>query len=201
MNAIYFEGEEYRHVPGFKGIYVSATGLVVSTKPMNGRGEGGKIHRLKIKPDKDGYLRTPVYYANRHRLKLAVHTAVLSAWHRPPKAGEEGRHLNRIRSDNNLNNLAWGTHQDNSNDMKAHGSVRGENNAASKMTEADVIFLRKERINKPTWQIVKENPQWSKFAVWASITGYTWAHLPGAVAQGRRCSKEGWKNGIKLRLP
>ena len=70
-----------------------------------------------------------------------------------------------------------------------------------KMIEADVLRLRKERPTTTLRQLHLENPQWSKFAIWAACTGYTWPHLPGAIVSGRKCTKKGWREGEKTRQP
>lgn len=72
-------------------------------------------------------------------------------------------------------------------------NYKGSANPASKMTEQDVIRIRSERLHKSTAQIVRENPQWSWSAVWQAITGYSWAHLPGAVPQNRKCDRFNYK--------
>lgn len=46
-----------------------------------------------------------------------LHRVVLETFVGPPPPGSYGRHLNDDRSDNRLENLAWGTPQDNVNDM------------------------------------------------------------------------------------
>lgn len=200
MQPIFFEGHEYRPVPNCPKTFVSVSGDMITTKPVNGRGPDVLPRRMNHWVDKYGYIQFSV--SNRRfggRWKISLHVALLTAWHRMPLPGEEGRHLDDNKMNNSLSNLAWGTLQQNAGDKVRNGSCRGERNGGAKLTEADVIRLRQERIHKPMWTIVNENPQWSKFAVWAAVTGYTWGHLPGAVSQGRNCSKEGWKSGIKCR--
>jgi hypothetical protein len=53
-----------------------------------------------------------------------VHRLVLSAFVRPPRAGEVARHLNGRRTDNRLVNLRWGNEQTNWVDRKRHAAAR-----------------------------------------------------------------------------
>lgn len=102
------------------------------------------------------------------------------------------------KMNNHISNLVWGTNAENSEDMARHGTLKGERNPASKLTEPDVIRLRKEAINKPLKVMCEENPQWSRFAVWAAVSGYTWSHVPGALVRGRTCSNQRRLNRARL---
>ena len=71
---------------------------------------------------------------------------------RPITKQLETRHLNGIPSDNQLENLAWGTRAENVQDSKIHGTfsapprnphVRGSINGQSKLIEDDVRKIRK----------------------------------------------------------
>lgn len=73
----------------------------------------------------------------------SVHRIVLEAFEGPCPPGMEARHLNGIRSDARLVNLAWGTKLENEADRKAHDTVpKGESHGGAKLTEADVIEIR-----------------------------------------------------------
>ena len=64
-----------------------------------------------------------IHADGRHRETL-VHRLVLMAFRGYPPPGTECRHLNGIRTDNRLENLAWGTHSENSVDQVEHGTHR-----------------------------------------------------------------------------
>jgi hypothetical protein len=53
--------------------------------------------------------------------QYSLHRLMLETFVRPPKAREVGRHLNDDRSDNRLENLAWGTYKDNADDRARNG--------------------------------------------------------------------------------
>ena len=144
-------------------------------------------------PDKDGYL----YISQPKRF---VHEVVIATWQCPRPAPKlEVRHIDGNKLNNANSNLVWGTSKENGKDKAAHGSCKGHKNAAAKMSESFVIELRQQGQHMPLTALLKLHPQYSKFAIWAALTGYTWAHLPNAKKTNRKCSKEGWKSGVRLR--
>ena len=50
-----------------------------------------------------------------------IHQLVCEAFHGPRPVGHVTRHLNSVRHDNRPENLAWGTHADNSEDRRRSG--------------------------------------------------------------------------------
>lgn len=99
---------------------------------------------LKRNKNKDGYFTFNIKEENGSIHKTKVHRLVLTLFDRPPKKGEVGRHLNDIKSDNRIQNLAWGTPQDNADDMMRNDTVaRGEDVFTAKLTEKLVRKLMK----------------------------------------------------------
>lgn len=143
-------------------------------------------------PDKDGYLFIT-------RPKKLVHAIVISLWQGERPNEMEVRHLDGNKLNNASANLAWGTSRQNGKDKAQHGSSKGIRNGAAKMTEELVLQLRKDGEHMPLRALEIKYAPFSKFAVWAALTGYTWTHLPNAKPSNRKCSKEGWKNGVRLR--
>ena len=81
----------------------------------------GKL--LKSGLDKDGY----VLYGLCSKGKCKTHKAhrlVLEAFVGPCPTGLETRHLNGVRNDNRLDNLAWGTPAEQMDDILRHGHRR-----------------------------------------------------------------------------
>src|SRR5262249_51794091 len=85
---------------------VSDTGLVHSIRGA-----------LKPTPDSQGY--PTVRIGPRH---VRIHTLVLEAFIGPRPSRMVTRHLNGIPSDNRLENLVYGTHQENCYDQVTHGT-------------------------------------------------------------------------------
>lgn len=78
------------------------------------------------------------------RIKKSVHSLVLNAFRGPkPSPESQCRHLNGVKEDNRLENLAWGTAKENGEDKVFLGeTARGENNGASKLTEIEVSIIK-----------------------------------------------------------
>jgi hypothetical protein len=57
-----------------------------------------------------------------------VHRLLCIAFHGdPPTPTHQARHLNGVRTDNRVDNLAWGTPSQNVQDMLRHGNCPGAN--------------------------------------------------------------------------
>ena len=77
-----------------------------------------------------------------------VHQLVLEAFIGNRGENQESRHLDGNKLNNHINNLIWGTSQENTNDnFKNNVVVMGENSPRSILTEDDIyeiIYLRKQ---------------------------------------------------------
>lgn len=113
--------EEWSPVPGHEGYYeVSDLGRVRSLRFKNRRVDKARPEARILAPydGGDGYLR--VYVAGR---RLAVHRMVLEAFVGPCPPGMEGAHLNGVRADARLVNLAWVTPVENQSHRWLHGTM------------------------------------------------------------------------------
>jgi hypothetical protein len=128
------EGREvFLPVPGFPGILASNLGAAVSIKR-------GPKRLLRQFLNTHGYLRFGVGNCR----AIETHTAVMLAFVGPRPPGAECRHINGVRTDNRLENLAWGTREENAADKRLHGTLpQGERSRNSKLTEADVREMRR----------------------------------------------------------
>ena len=73
-------------------------------------------------PGDEGHSRV-MLYTNGESSRELVHRLVLTAFVRPPEAGEQGCHRNGDATNNALPNLRWGTQSDNWRDRKRHGNA------------------------------------------------------------------------------
>lgn len=144
--------EKWKAVLGFEGFYeVSDCGHVRSVDRIRRFVRGGRVvkarHRGRVLLpglDTSGYFMVNLYDDERRKCAL-VHRLVLSAFDRPPEPGEEGRHLDGVRTNNVLSNLAWGTAADNTADKMRHGTAwvpLGEAHGRSKLAAKDVRAIR-----------------------------------------------------------
>jgi hypothetical protein len=93
----------------------------------------------------DGYLWVALCHAGKVR-QVQVHVLVLETFVGPRPPGMVCRHLNGVRADNRLENLAWGTYADNAADKARHGRVYrplGSKNVFAKLTESDIAVIRR----------------------------------------------------------
>lgn len=107
----------------------------------------GRIRRadtrreLRITRHKSGYLSV----GTRNERVLYMHRAVLITHVGPPIDGQCTRHLNGVRDDNRLENLAWGSVSENMADKVAHGtSQHGEQNTQAKFTTEQVVSIYRD---------------------------------------------------------
>lgn len=121
------EVEEWRAVPGYEGLYeVSNRGrtrtlrrIIVSKKGVEIRLRG---RLLKVRPDAKGYDLRPMRDHSGKIKWLHVHRLVLLAFRGPPGPRQIGRHLDDVKTNNNLSNLTWGTHKENVEDSFRNGT-------------------------------------------------------------------------------
>lgn len=101
-----------------------------------------KVVRPKIQ---SGYHEYTLYNSDGCRWFLC-HRLVLEAFVGPCPEGMECRHLNGIRGDNRLENLCWGTHQENYQDRICHGTSGWgiHRSGVSKLESDSVVKIRKD---------------------------------------------------------
>ena len=83
---------------------------------------------------------------NNQRFAKRIHHLVLETFMRSRKGKEECNHLNGIKTDNRLENLEWVTHSENCKHkyrVLGYETLHGERNGNSRLTEKDVLEIRK----------------------------------------------------------
>lgn len=105
-----------------------------------------------------------------HRLLLMVYVG------KPPNPKSVCRHLDGNKLNNSLENLCWGTHQENSDDKLKHGTMpMAEKHQMAKLTNSDVveIFLSEKTIKSLAieYSVSMQTIQGIRRSdTWASIT-------------------------------
>ena len=132
--------ERWLPVVGYEGLYeVSDLGDVRSVRRTTNSRAG---HVLKATLNNWGYIQ--VHLSREGRVIWStVHRLVLAAFVRPPAVGEQGNHINGVKTDNRLSNLEWVTPS--GNIRHAHRTdlaPRGERSSRAKLTEAQVLQIR-----------------------------------------------------------
>lgn len=132
--------EIWKDVVGFEQHYeVSSYGNV--------RRKGKTKHLAKI-TDKDGYV-VHCFCVNTVRKNVMAHQLVAEAFIGPRPHGTVTRHRDGSKQNNIPSNLEYGSNADNSADMVKHGQqAKGESIHLAKLTEADVINIRKSSLTQ-----------------------------------------------------
>lgn len=118
-------------VPNFLNYYCDELGRVFSTK-------SGEVRLLKPGiMSKDYY--SYMLYRNGKQVEFLAQRLILQTFIGPSKPGQEARHLNGDRSDNQLENLKWGTHLENQRDSIGR-------NKNYKLTKEDISEIRKMKM-------------------------------------------------------
>lgn len=139
----------YRDIPGWPGYRVGDDGSVWR-RWVNcrwGRRLTDKWRQMKIGTHWKGYLYVNLTPADGGKYKtFRVHRLVLEAFVGPCPEGMECRHLNGVKADCRLMNLAWGTQERNrqdNHDAKAY--AKGAAHTQAKLTEDAVRDIRARR--------------------------------------------------------
>lgn len=147
------EPEIWKDIPGYEGRYqVSTRGRVktLARKVLRGGFWRNKQEKLKEGRVNDaGYVAVTLFKGDKGKTFL-VHTLVLLTFIGPCPEGMECRHFpDSTRTNNNVENLSWGTRKENYADKKFHGTwQQGSRIGTSKLTEeevAEIKMLLKER--------------------------------------------------------
>lgn len=182
--------ELWRPVVGWDGLYdVSNTGRVRSLKRNCSGAQGtspGKTGRVLTPGVHEGGYLTVMLYRNRKYRAAYVHHLVLEAFVGPCPPGMECRHFpDRDPTNNNAENLSWGTPEENASDKKLHNTnPQGERNGHAKVDENDVRAIRRMYATGDyTMRRLGTIYDLSVTAIHDIIHGINWSHVPNDLSQ------------------
>ena len=116
--------EEWRDVVGYEGRYqVSSMGRVKSLERKVPKGYGERTVKeriLKLRINRDGYLKIGLYGSTGKQKWFQVHRLVGEAFIQNPDEKPQINHINEIKTDNRACNLEWCTCKENIN----HGTAK-----------------------------------------------------------------------------
>lgn len=178
----------YKDIPTLPGYRAGSTAGVIQScmgKKGLGRGKGTASvmldtwHDLKHRTDRDGYLHVRAH-RDRKKLYPMVHTLVLTAFKGPPKPGQQCRHRDGNKLNNDASNLLWGTVTENNRDRVKHDTIpHGENNKWSKLTVEIVLgLLRDTKAGVPVRQQAKQLGV-TTGCLYSVLNGSTWTRITG----------------------
>ena len=171
--------KEMKPIPGFPDYLITKDGKVWSLPRERSSVNGKWLIRYK---DRKGYLYVDLY-RNKTKTRRYIHKLVLETYISPCPTGLECRHLDGNPLNNNSDNLKWGTHIENMQDMARHGTrntnaAKGEKNSHAKLKEAQVIGIIQLYNTKLFTQEELARLAGVKHAAISKIvTGRTWKHL------------------------
>jgi hypothetical protein len=111
--------------------------------------------------------------------KQYLHSLIAEAAYGECPTGMECRHLDGDKNNNSSVNLKWGTRRENTDDKILHGtSGKGENNTMAKLTDSDVLSMRKHR-EKTGDSHAKIGVMFnvSTMTAYRAVEGVSWKHL------------------------
>lgn len=177
--------EHWRDVVGYEGRYkVSDIGRVKSVprafKMKDGRNNTIKKELLmKFKVDKDGYFKVGLRKEGKQRF-FFVHRLVAQAFINNPNFKPQVNHIDGIKNNNSVSNLEWVTHQENRTHAAENGLVPdqwGCKNPNVKLTESDVILIRKLRKKGVSYAEISKTVGTSISNIKNIMLGRTWNWL------------------------
>ena len=158
--------------------WISIDGQVKSTW-------SGKERLLKLSTGSNGYLNFG-YYKDGKKTTLEVHRCVAKVFLGDRSSeGLYALHKDGNSLNNNVENLYWGTHEQNMMDMIRHGTVarlQGEKHGRSKLKEADIYKIRELRLTGMSQQKIAAIFDVNRSLISDILLGKRWAHIPAEAA-------------------
>lgn len=175
-----FTHVEYRDIVGLAGYRVGTDGSVWSRWRPGGRPAGKRLTlewRQLVGKAQNGYRCVALSSGGRTVLRR-VHILVLEAFVGPCPAGMETRHLNGIKADNRLGNLAWGTPLENAQDRERHGhQLKGSAQPCSVLTEAIVSEIIDAALSGEPRKPLARRVGIDRGHLGTILRGESWAHV------------------------
>ena len=141
--------EQFVAIAGYDGIYQISN---------RGRVKGRKGEILKQWTTYHGYKRIGLW-KNGARKSFAVHRLVGAVFIPNPHDKPHINHINAVTDDNNVENLEWCTRSENQQHCRRIGrgpNQRGARNGNAKLSEEDVIYIRKHLPNKSLSELARK---------------------------------------------
>lgn len=165
-------GEEWREIKGFPGYMVSDRGQVASFK---------RKECILLSPglDRCGYLGYGLHNSSgQHTVK--VHVVVMRTFAGECPKGKEVNHKDGDKTNNKLSNLEYVTRSCNVQhafDTGLKNSLRGENHPSAKLTESDVMEIRRRRASGDILRVLADDYCVCIATIYSVISMETWSNV------------------------
>lgn len=162
---------ERRPIPGYEGLYeIDKRGNVFSF-------HGKKTKKLRLKLQKNGYVMVSLNRGRRQK-SFYIHRLLMIIFRpREDFSTMYVDHINNVRYDNRLCNLAWVTAAENSNKKTLDGTqLLGVKNVFAKLTDEKVLEIRK-LAKKHSYIILSEMFGVTRGTISNIVSHRTWRHL------------------------
>jgi hypothetical protein len=178
-------------IDGYPGYEIDANGDVRSWHPWR----RPSPHTHARRKGKIGYFVVDLLDESRVKRTLYIHRLLALAFLGPaPEGADEVAHLNGVRDDNRLENLAWVSHAANMGHMVAHGTsrrhiiarkpevlLRGNDHPGAKLTDDLVRELRQLHAGGMSINAIARKAGINHKTAACMLSGKTWAHVNEAV--------------------
>lgn len=171
----------FRVIPDYPRYAVNESGTILSICSPSGRGKDRPWKDARtvthvIRPK--GYHVISLCSINGQKRIRMVHILVLEAFIGPCPEGLQCRHLDGNPANNHVTNLKWGTSIENANDKLMHGTyIQGERGSKAKLTNEDVIEIRKRRANGETIETIAKDFPLKQNSIYNIVNRRTWKHI------------------------
>lgn len=177
--------EEYREIPELPGYRIGSHGTVWTRLRFRGLGDGGGFRSYigtewrRMKSHSIRGYQTVSLRGNGRYVHKKISQLVLWAFVGPQPAGTYCRHLDGNPRNDRLENLAYGTPKQNSEDAMRHGTVpRGSKQWHAKLTDAKVVEILAAVASGERQRAVARRHGIDYRTVHSIIKGKNWKHIP-----------------------
>lgn len=172
-------GVRFKSIAGCVGYCIGDDGSPWSANDRKGR-LTCDWRKIVLRRRRDGYSGVQLTDDMGKRRYRPVHQLVLEAFVGPRPVGMEACHNDGNPANNRLDNLRWDTHAANTEDSRRQGRLaynRGERNGRAKLTEADVVEIKRLRGLGMTFGAIASRFGLGYSTVSHAVRGYSWRHL------------------------
>jgi hypothetical protein len=158
-----------KQIPGYQHYFIDTAGDVWSTAR-------GSLRLLKTAPDRLGYPTVCLYGGPKGNKRTEkVSRLVATAYIPNPDNLSCVCHKDDVITNNNVNNLFWGSHQDNMTDKMNKGRhPLGDDSYQSKLYAEDILSIRAD---PRSCRIIGEQYGVSIQVIWYVKKRRTWKHI------------------------